>query len=67
MTRGNKAIADAVQNGKIIHLFVKFSPQEYYYQRVFSLVDYKYEDDKDETGLIRKEYKFRLRKMAANG
>ena len=45
MTRGNKAIADAVLNGKIIHLVVKFSSQEYYYQRVFSLVDYKYEDD----------------------
>ncbi|MGN1457844.1 MAG: hypothetical protein ACI4XP_07815 [Acutalibacteraceae bacterium] len=62
MTLGNKAIVDAESDGKTIHLFVKFSPQEYYYQGVFSLVDYTYEDDKDESGNIRKEYKFRLRK-----
>ena len=43
--------------------FVKFSPQEYYYQGVFELVDYAYEDDRDEAGNIRKEYKFRLRKV----
>ena len=62
MTLGNKAIVDAARDGKQIHLFVKFSPQEYYYQGVFSLVDYTYEDDKDESGNVRKEYKFRLRK-----
>ena len=44
-------------------LFVKFSPQEYYYQGIFELVGYKYEDEKDEDGNIRKEYKFRLRKV----
>lgn len=63
MTLGNKAIVDAKCDGKLIHLFVKFSPQEYYYQGIFSLVDYTYEDDKDESGNVRKEYKFRLRKM----
>lgn len=63
MTLGNKAIIDAQRNGKPIHLFVKFSPQEYYYQGVFSLVDYVYEDDEDESGNVRKEYKFRLRKQ----
>ncbi|MGN0174521.1 MAG: hypothetical protein ACI39F_08780 [Acutalibacteraceae bacterium] len=63
MTLGNKAIVDAKHDGKVIHLFVKFSPQEYYYQGVFSLVDYTYEDDKDESGNIRKEFKFRLRKQ----
>lgn len=63
MTLGNKAIVDAARDGKQIHLFVKFSPQEYYYQGVFSLVDYTYEDDKDESGNVRKEYKFRLRKQ----
>ncbi len=63
MTIGNRAIVDAERDGKIIHLFVKFSPQEYYYQGVFSLVNYKYEDDKDESGNVRKEYKFRLRKQ----
>lgn len=62
MALGNKAIVDAQSDGKVIHLFVKFSPQEYYYQGIFSLVDYTYEDDKDETGNVRKEYKFRLRK-----
>lgn len=63
MTKGNLAIRDAARNGKKIHLFVKFSPHEYYYQGVFELVDYTYEDDKDEDGNIRKEYKFRLRKV----
>lgn len=63
MTKGNLAIRDAACNGKKIHLFVKFSPQEYYYQGIFELVDYTYEDEKDEDGNIRKEYKFRLRKV----
>lgn len=63
MTKGNLAIRYTAQNGKEIHLFVKFSPQEYYYQGIFELVDYTYEDEKDEDGNIRKEYKFRLRKV----
>lgn len=63
MTKGNLAIRDAAHNGKEIHLFVKFSPQEYYYQGIFELVDYTYEDEKDEDGNTRKEYKFRLRKV----
>ena len=62
MTKGNLAIKNAARDGKTIHLFVKFSPKEYYYQGVFVLVDYTYENDKDENGDIRKEYKFRLRK-----
>jgi hypothetical protein len=64
MTRGNLAIKNAASEGKEIHLFVKFSPQEYYYQGVFELVKYTYEDDKDEDGNIRKEYKFLLRKVS---
>lgn len=63
LSKGNLAIRDAARNGKKIHLFVKFSPQEYYYQGIFELVDYTYEDEKDEDGNIRKEYKFRLRKV----
>lgn len=63
MTLGNKAIVDAERDGKVIHLFVKFSPREYYYQGIFSLVNYTYEDDKDELGNMRKEYKFKLRKQ----
>ncbi len=63
MTKGNLAIKNASSDGKAIHLFVKFSPQEYYYQGIFQLVDYTYEDDRDGNGDIRKEYKFRLRKV----
>lgn len=62
MTKGNLAIKNAERDGKKIHLFVKFSSQEYYYQGVFALVDYTYEDERDENGNVRKEYKFRLRK-----
>lgn len=63
LTKGNLAIADAAKDGKTIHLFVKFSPQEYYYQGVFEVADYTYEDEKDAAGTVRKEYKFRLRKV----
>lgn len=63
MTKGNYAIKNTACNGKKIHLFVKFSPQEYYYQGVFDLMDIAYEDEKDENGNTRKEYKFRLRKV----
>lgn len=65
MTKGNLAIKNAERDGKKIHLFVKFSPQEYYYQGVFTLVDFIYEDEQDENGNTRKEYKFRLRKAQA--
>jgi hypothetical protein len=63
MIKGNLAIKTAAHDGKEIHLFVKFSPKEYYYQGVFELVKYTYEDDIDENGDVRKEYKFRLRKV----
>lgn len=63
MSKGNLAIKNATRDGKKIHLLVKFSPREYYYQGVFELVDYIYEDEKDENGNTRKEYKFRLRKV----
>lgn len=63
LTKGNAAIVNADRDGKKIHLFVKLSPQEYYYQGIFELVDYTYEDEEDETGNLRKEYKFRLRKV----
>ncbi len=63
LTRGNLAIVEAKKAGKDIHLFVKFSPKEYYYQGVFELVDYWHEDERDESGSVRKEYKFRLKKV----
>lgn len=62
MTKGNLAIKNSKLNNKQLHLFIKFSPQEYYYQGVFCLVEYTYEDEKDEYGNTRKEYKFRIRK-----
>lgn len=66
LSRGNKAIIDAESSRKSIFLFVKFSPQEYYYQGKFSLVNYTFDNDKDEEGKIRKEYKFRLHRLEEN-
>lgn len=63
LTARNKEIIDAEKNGKVLHLIIKFSPEEYYYQGIFKLVDYTYEDDLDEDGNTRKEYKFRIRKV----
>lgn len=62
MTSGNRAIVDSKQSGTPIHLFVKFSASEYYYQGVFKLLDYSYEEEKDESNNTRKEYKFQLSK-----
>ena len=63
LTVRNKSIINAKKNGKVIHIIIKFSSEEYYYQGIFELVDYTYEDDFDEEGKIRKEYKFRMRKV----
>ena len=63
LTTRNKEIINAEKNGKVIHLIIKFSSEEYYYQGIFKLVDYTYEDDLDEDANTRKEYKFRLRKV----
>ena len=63
LSRGNSAILNAEDWGKTLYLFVKFSSKEYYFQGKFVLVDYKYEDDRDASGNMRKEYKFRLRKV----
>ena len=60
MTGGNLAIKTAAEERKDIHLFVKFSPMEYYYQGIFDLADYTLEEEKDENGNSRLEYKFRL-------
>ena len=64
MTRGNAAILNAKRDNKKIDLLVKFSSDKYIYQGVFELVDYEYVDDKGEDGLLRKEYKFHLRKVS---
>ena len=63
MTKGNLAIKNAAHEGKEIHLFAKFSPQEYYYQGVFELLNYRCEDELDENSNLRKEYKFCLRRV----
>lgn len=60
MAGGNLAIKTAAEERKDIHLFVKFSPMEYYYQGIFELADFTFEEGKDEAGNIRMEYKFRL-------
>ena len=62
-TKGNKAIAEAAKDGKTLYLFVKFSSTEYYFQGRVICEDVSYEDDKDKNGEMRKEYKFRLRKI----
>ena len=63
-TMRNLEIMNAGRNGKPIHLFIKFSSEEYYYQGVFEVVEWTYEDDEDMDGNMRKEYKFRLRKVS---
>ena len=60
MEGGNLAIKTAAEERKDIHLFVKISPMEYYYQGIFVLTDYTLEEEKDENGNNRMEYKFRL-------
>ena len=62
LTKGNLAIVNAAKDKKPIHLFIKLSPKEYYDQGIFKLVEYTYENEKDEHGNTRKVYKFRLRK-----
>ena len=62
MSAGNRAIVDAADEKKDIHLFVKFSPQEYYYQGVFSLVDYTYEDDIDKMETLENSISLNLEK-----
>lgn len=63
MTRGNLEIKNAALNGKKIHLLVNFAPKQYRYEGVYELEDYTYENDTDKAGKIRKEYKFRLKKV----
>ena len=60
MEGGNLAIETAAEERKDIHLFVKISPMEYYYQGIFTLAEETLEEGKDENGNFRMEYKFRL-------
>lgn len=63
MKRGNLSLRDAKLGNKKILLYVKFSPQKYYYQGEFEVVDIFTEIEKDIDGKLRNEYKFRLRKV----
>ena len=63
MKRGNWAIANASFDNRKIYLFIKFSPQEYYFQGEFICINYTQETENDADGLPRKEYKFRLRRV----
>ena len=63
LTKGNKAIIDAAENGKPIYLYVKFGPQEYYPQGIMKLLEYKTIQAPDKNGDMRKEYVFILERM----
>lgn len=63
LTKGNKAIIDAAENGKPIYLYVKFGPQEYYPQGIMKLLEYKTIQAPDKNGDTRKEYVFILERM----
>lgn len=59
MWKGNKAIYEAKQLGRDIHLFVRFKPTEYTYFGIVVLVDEpRFEDEKDVIGNMRKVIKF---------
>ena len=59
---GNLALKNAGITGKDIYLLVKFSTDEYYDKGKFGLIDYRYENEEDADGDIRKEIKFILRR-----
>ena len=63
LTKGNKAIIDAAENGKPIYLYVKFGPQEYYPQGIMKLLEYKTIQAPDKNGDVRKDYVFILERM----
>jgi hypothetical protein len=48
LTKGNREIINAKRFGKTIHLLTKFSSKEYYYQGIFELDSYTYEDQEDD-------------------
>lgn len=59
MWKGNKAILEAKEKGRDIHLFVRFKPTEYTYFGIVELINEPYyADEKDIEGTIRKVIKF---------
>lgn len=63
LTKGNRAIVDAAENGKPIYLYIKFGPQKYYPQGIMRFVKYKIVDAPDKNGDMRKEYVFILKRI----
>ena len=63
LSGGNLDIINSKNDGKEIHLFIKLSPTEYFYQGVFEYIDHTIETECDENKNKRNEYKFRLRKV----
>ena len=63
LTKGNRAIVDAAENGKPIYLYIKFGPQKYLPQGIMRLVEYKIVDAPDKNGDMRKEYVFILKRI----
>ena len=63
MTGGNAAIDNAENSEKKILLYVRLSPQEYYYQGIFKKVSKTTEAAPGADGKLRQEIKFRLKKV----
>lgn len=63
LNRGNAEIVNAASKGKKIYLFVKLCSNVYYYQGIFQLLNYTTEQDKDELGDYRREFKFHLQRV----
>ena len=66
MWKGNKAILEAKENGRDIHLFVRFKPTEYTYFGIVELVDQPYyANEKDTLGNMRKVIKFPIMQVTS--
>ena len=66
MWKGNKAILDAKEQGRDIHLFVRFKPTEYTYFGIVELVDEPFfAEEKDTEGSMRKVIKFPMMKVSS--
>ncbi len=66
MIRGNKAILEAKDKGRDIHLFVRYKPTEYtYFGKVVLVGDPYYVDEKDINNNMRKVIKFPIMQLSA--
>lgn len=66
MWKGNKAILEAKDLGRDIHLFVRFKPTQYTYFGIVELVDSPYfVDERDVEGNMRKVIKFPMMQQSS--